>query len=530
MFKNMLKRAWLSTTRKFGRSAILILILFVMANLLLATIAIRNSVNASMESAEEALAGIVYLSVDADAMQKQIEEAREGGGEINISMPTITEALAQAVANSRYLKDYTYGLSLTANASGFDVVETEQNAREREWQGALDDARGQMENMERDYNSARDSFNESMRGSGSQPGGGMRSSGGSMPSFNFSMSMNISDPALSRGDMEIQGINAFDFVSGVESGDISIVDGVGFSEDASGVVISQELAEANGLSIGSVVKLKRMGDSAEVEFEVVGIYKATTEGFNYNTLYMGIADAKELYTEKQLESLVVNNVKYYLASASDKEAFLSEQVEKLGEELDGLKLDVDDSSYQTMVGPIASVGSFASVMMWVVIVAAVVIITLIVMINVRDRRYEMGVLMSLGATRRNVFGQIFVELLIVGTVGFLASIGTGQLIAGSMADTMLASEVASSEEESVSETSILGGPTNVRGVNAGRRMIPFGAATSNAKPIEKINVNAGLMDYLILFGVGYLILMIAMVGPTINILRYQPKTILSGKE
>ena len=40
MFKNMIKRSWLSTIRKPSRGIILISILFVMANLMLATIAI----------------------------------------------------------------------------------------------------------------------------------------------------------------------------------------------------------------------------------------------------------------------------------------------------------------------------------------------------------------------------------------------------------------------------------------------------------------------------------------------------------
>jgi len=59
MFKNMLKRSWLSIRRKPSRSAILIVILIVMANMLLATVAIKNSVAKSTQYAKEQIGGTV---------------------------------------------------------------------------------------------------------------------------------------------------------------------------------------------------------------------------------------------------------------------------------------------------------------------------------------------------------------------------------------------------------------------------------------------------------------------------------------
>ena len=71
MLKNMFKRAWLSTVRKPTRAAILMLILFVMANLMLATIAIKKSVAETTDYAKNQLSGVVYLQPDAAAMRSQ---------------------------------------------------------------------------------------------------------------------------------------------------------------------------------------------------------------------------------------------------------------------------------------------------------------------------------------------------------------------------------------------------------------------------------------------------------------------------
>lgn len=533
MFKNMLKRSWLSIIRKPSRTAILVTILFAMANLMLATIAIKNSVNVSMQNAKEELGGTVYLAVDTKKVQEQMQSMRSSGGtgRTSIVMPTISEQLAENIGKSEYLTASTYSITATANASSYTAVKTLQNQREREMREQFQNVREQVEGAENEYNSARDRFNSSQN---SVNNGGNRRQGGSMPAgpnFSFEFNLNIGDPTLSGGDTVIQGIDDFNFVSEVEAGTVSLVDGQLYtpvSEDYA--IVSEQLLSDNSLSIGDTIKLKTVSDETKIALTIVGTYKSTSldesgeDSFNNNTIYVSIAAAKRFMTSKQLENLTVSNVKYYLAQAEQKDTFLAWANENFAEDLDNLKLDIDDSSYQTMVGPIENVGSFAGVVMWVVIIAAVVIITLIIVINIKDRRYEMGVLLSLGANRGSILGQIFLELVVVGTVGFMLSLGTSQLIATKMGESLLAQQVASAAEETETAADPTAGMTRRFGQQN------LAGNPSRAKAIDKIDVSAGVSEYLTLFGAGYLILIIAMILPSINILRYQPKTILTGKE
>jgi putative ABC transport system permease protein len=533
MFKNMLKRSWLSTVRKAGRTIILVIILFVMANMLLATVAIRNSVNKSTEYAKEKLGGIVYLQPDMEKINEKMQanmQATDEGGEatdFNFTMPTISEKLAKNIAESNYIKDYTYSLNATANASGFTAVETAQNERERQFRDALDDAKNQVDEQVKEYNDARENYNATRESDNVIAG-----PGGQRRNFNFNFDVNLADPNLSRGDITLQGINSFNFVSEVESGSMKIVDGAAFDEStADAALVSRELAEKNSWSVGDEITLKTVTDETEKKLKIVGFYSVSTEDFNANTIYMNITTLKQFLSDPNATDLTVENVRYYLTSASDKDAFLAETAKNQPNlTSDGLKLDVDDSSYQTMVGPIENVGSFAVTVMWIVIIAAVVIITLIVVINVKDRRYEMGVLLSLGATRKNILGQIFVELVIVGTVGFLASLGTSQIVASKMGEGLLKQQIASAT--TTTSTTEQTTTFTVGGPNGGGRSMSRGlnAPTANVEQIKEIDVQAGLNEYLILFGAGYLILIIAMILPSVNILRYQPKTILTGKE
>ena len=81
MFKNMLKRSWLSIRRKLSRTIILTLIMFVMANLVLAAIIVKSAVEVQMDYAKASLGGTVTLQADMDKIREEQAAEMEAGGE-----------------------------------------------------------------------------------------------------------------------------------------------------------------------------------------------------------------------------------------------------------------------------------------------------------------------------------------------------------------------------------------------------------------------------------------------------------------
>jgi ABC-type antimicrobial peptide transport system permease subunit len=53
---------------------------------------------------------------------------------------------------------------------------------------------------------------------------------------------------------------------------------------------------------------------------------------------------------------------------------------------------------------------------------------------------------------------------------------------------------------------------------------------ANQKEETKLDINATPLDFLLLFAIGYAVIILALILPSINVLRYQPKEILTGKE
>jgi ABC-type transport system, involved in lipoprotein release, permease component len=492
MFKNMFKRSWLSIIRKPSRTIILGLVLFAMANLVLSAIAIKSAVRESTAYAKNSIGGTVYLQPDMDKIREQMETSgqRRPGETVRIVRPTVPLNIATEIANEKdYVRDYSWSVRATAEAVNYDLVESENNA----------------------------------------PNGGamMRPTAGG-------------GGFLIGGDgttVVINGINSYAFIEQVEAGTMTIKDGNFFDETTNGqVMISVDLSDENDLKTGDKIKLKNTSTNKNVEVEIIGIYDVTDERFDVNAIYTNIDVAMKFLDEESYNggNVGLQSVRFFMNNAEYADDFIHKMNSKFPElHESNLALSVDDSSYQTMVGPIEQVGSFANTILQIVVIASAVIVTLVVMINVKDRRYEMGVLLSMGATKLNIAGQIVVELIFIGTMGFVLSIGTSSVLAQNIGDGLLNGQVANSQKEAEQN---FGRPGTAVGMGQARNRGPvqiggFGEnMNSDAEIIDEIDVKVSSENYALLFIIGYGVIIASLVVPTIGVFRFQPKIILTGKE
>lgn len=512
MFKNMLKRSWLSIKRKLGRTIILTLIFFMMANLVLAAFIIKSAVSAQMNYAKSTLGGTVSIQADMDAIRANQETKMENGSNPSemfkeMSRPSVDVKTANEIASTYtdYIKDYSYEITVSANSCNLETIETKGP------------------NMN-DIN---------MSG---MPGG---------PGFNTQSS---SGDSTLDSDITISGINAYAYIDGVESETITIKEGTYFDEDSiDSAMISYEFAELNSLEVGDTFKLKNIYTEKSISLTVIGIYDSSSERADANTIYMNTDTAAKFFSDDDYNdgNYNVGNVNFYMANSDNAEEF----VNKINDEFteladDNLKVAVDTSEYDSIASSIESVGSFANTILIIVIVAAIIIVTLIVTINVKDRHYEIGVLMSLGASKKNIIGQIVTELLIVGTLGFALASVTGTIFANTLGNIILEGQTASSNAQSEKNfgrpgANTGGMPSPMSGNSRGNAPEFPGNDTPNMKEIiqsgrennkVELNINAEPIDYLLLFVTGYLVIILALIVPSVSIMRYQPKEILAGKE
>ncbi|MFB5198902.1 ABC transporter permease [Listeria monocytogenes] len=500
---NFFKRAWLSMKARKGRSVLQLIIFTVVCVLILSGFTIQSAADKASELAREQLGGTVTLTVDREKqIQTMREEASSSDSSSTESKPQfqsspIDVSDANDLAKLNHVASYNYYSSTQALASGFDPIESSG-----------------------DTSSSNDESSTTAETQG--PGGGQ---GG---------------PQMVDADLSISGLLDSATSTDFEAGTSELTSGVAITsadKDKNVAMVEENLAEENDWKVGDSFTVTSSDGNTKVTLKIVGIYKTTDSGSDmaqnfsflnpYNKVYVPYTVANTIKGSNYKNT--VDSAVYTMDDAANISAFEKEAKKVDSIDWDTFKLDANDTLYQQMIGPINSVASFSKNVVYIVSIAGALILGLLVMMQVRDRKYEMGVLLAIGEKRGKLIAQFFVEILIVALVSFGLAAASSHYVAQLAGNQLLAQQNSSTNETTTSTENRGPGGGGGQGGPGG-----FGQSvsnlTKNTEQIKELDIQVTLEDMLKMGGIGIGIAFISVLLPATLVLRMNPKTILTKQE
>ncbi|ADB68399.1 TPA: ABC transporter permease [Listeria monocytogenes] len=500
---NFFKRAWLSMKARKGRSILQLIIFTVVCVLILSGFTIQSAADKASELAREQLGGTVTLTVDREKqMQAMRDEAASSDSSSTESKPQfesspIDVSDANELAKLNHVASYNYYSSTQALASGFDPIESSG-----------------------DTSSSNDESSTTAETQG--PGGGQ---GG---------------PQMVDADLSISGLLDSATSTDFEAGTSELTSGVAITsadKDKNVAMVEENLAEENDWKVGDSFTVTSSDGNTKVTLKIVGIYKTTDSGSDmaqnfsflnpYNKVYVPYTVANTIKGSDYKNT--VDSAVYTMDDAANISAFEKEAKKVDSIDWDTFKLDANDTLYQQMIGPINSVASFSKNVVYIVSIAGALILGLLVMMQVRDRKYEMGVLLAIGEKRGKLIAQFFVEILIVALVSFGLAAASSHYVAQLAGNQLLAQQNSSTNETTTSTENRGPGGGGGQGGPGG-----FGQSvsnlTKNTEQIKELDIQVTLEDMLKMGGIGIGIAFISVLLPATLVLRMNPKTILTKQE
>ena len=194
--------------------------------------------------------------------------------------------------------------------------------------------------------------------------------------------------------------------------------------DKNKIMIHEKFAQLNNVNLGDKIKLSQEGKI--LELEIVGIYSGEkTNTFNglssdfiENTVYTDYKSSQEL------SNLIANNKVTSVEYGVDDPTKLDDvikAVENLG--INNLMVSKSNKNYELVTSSVESITKITNMIRIGSVVVGVVILSLILMFWVRERTYEIGILLSLGTSKVNLVLQFIVEVLLVTIVGLMIALG-----------------------------------------------------------------------------------------------------------
>ena len=194
--------------------------------------------------------------------------------------------------------------------------------------------------------------------------------------------------------------------------------------DKNKIMIHEKFAQLNNVNLGDKIKLSQEGKI--LELEIVGIYSGEkTNTFNglssdfiENTVYTDYKSSQEL------SNLIANNkvtsVEYGVEDPTKLDDVIK-AVENLG--INNLMVSKSNKNYELVTASVESITKITNMIRIGSVVVGVVILSLILMFWVRERTYEIGILLSLGTSKVNLVLQFIVEVLLVTIFGLMIALG-----------------------------------------------------------------------------------------------------------
>jgi len=339
------------------------------------------------------------------------------------------------------------------------------------------------------------------------------------------------------------------------------------------ILVSKAFAEVNGLSVGDTYSFyinspsdysyyddfEYDEENLIKDFEIVGIFdhmdKITPDASNYDYTYpyenpdnMLLAPATSIYmaqldyaqamwdyyvqkypeedyyanednrpSEDSFEKNAVNDVTFLLNDPLQVDEFVSDYEDKLPQ---FMKLDANNEEFKRLSKPLDTLGLYANFIIWLVIINAVIIISLVTALTLKTREYEIGVLLSVGASKLKIVAQFFVELALVAIVGFTLAVGSGSLVANRVGQKVLEyqiqeSEVGDEDEYYYDYNSIWD--------------TDYSTEISLDDLISEYNVSVSPIIIGEIYVMGLGIVLISILIPSMMIMRFNPKKILMNQ-
>ncbi|WP_429975000.1 ABC transporter permease [Enterococcus sp. DIV0840c] len=477
---NYLKRALLSVTRKRGKSAILFSVILILGNVIAGAIAISQSTQNVEKQIKSQLGAFATIELDYEQL----------GNSMNVQ--PLSEDLIKQIGERSEVKQYDY---LREEAITVEKLKTHQvmNLGESEESTSLE--------------------NQS--------------------NWIYLTGTNLLKPLV------------------FDDNTVSLLKGRFFYEDehVNGKfvgIISEEVAQANGVNIGDEILLdsqfenysstgeKETKQGNEYPVEIIGIFKnnnletkddSNQEGGNslitfddrpFNTIYLPNKVVK-LISEKEHEGKqmafpseenlpVVDyfTPQFILNQPDDVDQFKQEVTPLLPT---GYKVSASTDEYDRVGTSMNRLSQISSYVVVIAILASLVIISLIIVLFTRDRKYELGIYLSLGEKRKYVFSQIVIELLMIGLSAMLISLVTGNLLGKVVSESLLSSSLLESNQTA----------TDV---------------VSNTSTIDQSMLNEAFrvqytLSYVLVFLLtGISTILLSAILPLVYILRLNPKKIM----
>lgn len=472
----IIKNAWINIKRNLGRNILIGLIVLVVALSSTIALSINTSGNKLIESYKDKNELAVSFRLD---MSKLRDESN--------TYTKLTISDIENYADSDYVSSYYYTLDTSLSSDDIEAIDMSEKFEPKD--------NGNAPNSE-------------------IPRGDIGGNG---------------DDMTSQGDYKITAYSDPSYIENFINGTSKITSGSMITKDdeENHVVISEELATQNDSEVGDEITFYLPSDSSiTYTFEITGIFETIDDSASDDFMNINALNAQnQIYTTVTAINNILEdddssnslNATIYLKNQDDLEAYAEEVKDKGLSDYYTLSDNTDEIT--STLTPIKNISNFSMTFLIIILIVGAIILAVINILNIRDRKYEIGVLRAIGMSKTKLILSLLTELFIVTVIAFIIGIIGGKLLSQPVTNKMLENEINSQQVQTENTRENFGG----RGFERPNER----RATQNYE--DSLTVTLDAETVIILFSFGLILVIVSGSASAIFITKYNPNQILRNQ-
>ncbi|MDU5442705.1 MAG: ABC transporter permease [Finegoldia magna] len=225
--------------------------------------------------------------------------------------------------------------------------------------------------------------------------------------------------------------------------------------DDNKILVHEEFAKKNKLKLHDKIGLKFLnmngnGDAnKESQYEIVGIfsgkkqekYTGFSSDYSENSMFINYNSAQNSLNIKGNDQ-IANKILLHTQNSESMDNAINQIKSKIANSSKYI-IEKNDNAFKEVIDSINGVKHIIQMMTYSIMVAGLVVLSLILILWLRERIYEIGILLSIGVSKIKIIGQFIMELIFVSIPAAILSLISGDFIIKQIASGITKSENAS---------------------------------------------------------------------------------------
>lgn len=230
--------------------------------------------------------------------------------------------------------------------------------------------------------------------------------------------------------------------------------------DVNKVLVHEEFAKKNNLKLHDKIGLEfveigKTEANKEEQFEIVGIfsgkkqemYTGMSSDFSENNIFVDYEGAQKAIG-KSGNSKIVNKISLFSETA-DKMKTAMDKIKAIDAPWEDYILEKDSNAFEEALESVTGIKHIIKIMTYAIMIGGVVVLSLILILWLRERIYEIGILLSIGVSKAKIVGQFILELLFISIPATVFSLLFGNIMLSQIIGGFINSEGAGAVTDSM---------------------------------------------------------------------------------